>query len=201
MIKSINFKEKKALFVFLEKKINNKILLIAGGRIIKQFIKYLSSNSVLISKKLILTDERLVNLNSNFRNDKIIKKLLIKKKLLNKKNFINYKKHNYDFKYLRKFNDNVKNIIPDLAILSLGSEGHIAGIFNLKEKHFKNEKMFNFYHSDNKKPKNRISCSDKYIKKSKKLFLIVRKEKNDLKIFEKKYANLILKNNIFYLFI
>ena len=50
----------------------------------------------------------------------------------------------------------------DFALLSLGSDGHIASIFNLKNKDFKKE-----YFYQKKKPFNRISLGNKIIKKLK----------------------------------
>lgn len=191
-MKTLKFFSKTDLFKYLSKEIKNKTLLIAGGRVLKKFIKYILDHSIKISNKIILSDERIVNLKSNFRNDKTIKKLLIKNDLLNKKNFINYKLPHYKKSYIIKINNILKKTTPDVAVLSIGSKGHIAGIFDLSSRSLVNMNNFNYYLSKYKKPKNRVSCTCKYINKSKKIILLVKKKNlNDLKNFKKKFSKKI----------
>ena len=201
MIKK-TFYNKRSLFFYLTEKILINNTLIAGGRTLKKFIEYLSKNKVRVKKNIILTDERIVNKNSNFRNDKIIKNLLVKKKLINPRNFFHYDEEIKSAKYLKYFNNKIKYVEPDISILSIGAKGHIAGIFKIDKSFYIKNYYFNFFTSSFKIPKNRISCNINYINKCKKIYIIAKK--NDYKnyvSFKRSMCYNIIKKKVEFLYL
>jgi len=184
---------KSKLFNYLYKKFfcKNQNILISGGSSIKSILYEAVKKSKKINSKLILADERLVSLNSNLRND-IFFKGLIKKKILKKKNFINYNYKFYSKKKIDKLNDRVKKMTINVAIMGLGSNGHVASIFNLK-----NKNLSNFYLINNspKIPRSRITISLKNIHKCKNIILVAAK-KNKEKEIRNIRNNSLLKNNL-----
>ena len=80
----------------------------------------------------------------------------------------------------------------NVAIMGLGSNGHVASIFNLK-----NKNLSNFYLINNspKIPRSRITISLKNIHKCKNIILVVAK-KNKEKEISNIRNNSLLKNNL-----
>lgn len=156
------------LFYHLNKK--NDIIL-SGGNTIKIVInKLIKKNKKLSFKNLLLSDERLVNLNSNLRNDLYFKNL-IKRKKITVKNFMHYNFSQFYREKLNYLSKKILNIKFDLCVLSLGKDCHIASIFDIKDK---NDGKYNYYYVENspKRPKKRVTISKKFIKKTRKIFLI-----------------------------
>jgi 6-phosphogluconolactonase/glucosamine-6-phosphate isomerase/deaminase len=190
------FASKKLAFNYIYEylKKNSGNLIISGGKSIKGLlnskIKYLNLND----RKILLSDERLVKKNSNLRNDKVFYNL-IKKKIIKKKNFFNYEKEYYDEKYIKNFSTRIKKINFKIAIMGLGSNGHIASIFNDT---YKSSKIFYNVTKSPKRPKNRVTVSINKIKKTHKIFLLANKKtkKKEIKNFNKNNIIKVLKKNI-----
>ena len=105
---------------------------------------------------------------------------MIQNKILKRKNFFDfeYLKNNKDFNKIELIK---KRIIcypkPRLALIGVGNDGHIGSIFPKIEKSFKN-----FLISKKKGEKfKRISLNMNYIKKIKKIIIVINnKNKNDI---------------------
>lgn len=126
---------KRALKILCEEIRNKKKLniLISGGKSLRKFFMFLISKKLnMKTVSFILSDERIVNEKSVYSNT-----LMIKDKLINKIN----KKKRPNFIYPSITNTNVANkkicneysnkikILPNLAFLGVGYDGHIASIF------------------------------------------------------------------------
>tara|TARA_B110000503_G_scaffold131768_1_gene206840 strand:- start:1503 stop:1991 length:489 start_codon:yes stop_codon:yes gene_type:complete len=144
-----------------------------------------------INCKLILSDERLVSLNSNLRND-VFFKYLIKKKILKKNNFLNYNYKSYSHRKISKLNSRVKKIRINNAIMGLGKDGHLASIFNLD---YSDQSNFYLINNSPKIPRARITIALKNIHKCKNIILIASK-KNKAKEIKNIRNNKLLKNNL-----
>jgi len=177
----ITFTNKRAVYQQIIKVINKnkKPFIISGGNTIKSIFKYLNQK---INNIILLSDERLVKKNTNLRNDTFFKNL-IKKKYISKKKFLSYNSSNLTSENLTKINKQIKKINFTLAILSLGSNGHFASIFQFKNK------TDNYYYIDDspKFPKSRVTISLKKIKKCNKIIFIASLEnkKKEIKNFYK----------------
>ena len=169
-----NLKNKKEILEKIKKIFKNKnSIIISGGNTIKHIIK--DYNSKIFCKKILLSDERLVKNYSKLRNDIFFKKL-IKRKIINSNQLLNYKLGILNEKKIRYLSHKISKINFTTAILSLGSNGHFASIFNTR-----NEKE-NFYYINNspKLPKKRVTVALKKISKCKKIYFIAkRKTKNN----------------------
>ena len=179
-IKILKFtSEKKLLLKVREDFYRNKTILISGGNTFNFFLKYLYKKNKVIQKKLILFDERISKIKKN-RNFNKINKFLIKSKILKKENF-------FSFEYLKNTNDlKKKNLIykkiikypkPNLALVGVGNDGHIGSIFPKTIVKYKN------FVISKKKNENfrRISLNIDYIKKVKKIVIVINdRKKNDI---------------------
>lgn len=179
MKKTFNNIENVSLFLHTNLKKNTNIL-ISGGRTIHSLLKKLKFlKKKLYFKSIVLSDERIVKMSSSLRNDKILKKF-IKSKTLYVKRFINYRYEKIKINELKKISKKISKIRYHYGLLSLGSNCHLASLFD-----FNNHNSLNFYHVNNspKKPKNRVTVSKKIIMKCEKIFLIVeyKNKKNELK--------------------
>ena len=58
---------------------NKSNLIISGGGTIKSVMKYCDKNTNFLNHQILLSDERLVGLNSKLRNDVFFKKMIKKK--------------------------------------------------------------------------------------------------------------------------
>ena len=158
-IKKKNWAKKSANIIGneLDKIKNGGNIFVAGGKTLKKIYPNIK-NKCLTKKNLnfFLTDDRLVSYTSKFSNYKTIKEKISR---LNKFYFV--KKNIYSI------NPKYKNtILPDLTILSLGADGHIASLFSSKYKYLKKN-----YQKTSKKGENfkRISITPHLLKKSKKM--------------------------------
>ena len=157
----------------------NNPFIISGGSTIKEIFKYLDQK---IINTILLSDERMVNLNSNLRNDKFFKEL-IKKKLIKKEKFIHYNQSLLNNSKLLDFNRRIERTKFKFAILSLGTNGHIASIFKKKIE------LSNYYFIDDavKFPKKRLTVSLEKLKECKTIYLIasIKKKNKEIKNFNK----------------
>ena len=157
-----------ALFIHNKLKKNSNILL-SGGKTIKSLLNEFSNlKKKLHFKTMLLSDERIVNANSKLRNDKMIERF-IKSKTIYTKKLINYKYSNINKRNLLKISNLISKIKFDYCLLSLGSNCHVASIFD-----FKSNENSNFYYIENspKKPRKRVTVSKKVISNCRKIFLI-----------------------------
>lgn len=158
---------------------NNEPFIISGGNTIKEIFKYLDEK---IINTILLSDERMVNLNSNLRNDKFFKEL-IKKKFIKKEKFIHYNESSLNNSKLLELNRRIEGTKFKFAILSLGSNGHIASIFKKKIE------LSNYYFIDDavKFPKKRLTVSLEKLKECKTIFLIAsfKKKNKEIRNFNK----------------
>lgn len=175
-----------SLHNFVLKKINkikkNRIkILVSGGN----SLKYLFHN---LSKKkfrwglvdLFLTDERCLSKNSSLLNYKIINKLFIKNEAKN----INFYSFTNDPKriVLKNIKKRYKNNEFDLAILGMGSDGHLASIFPNMKDFYKiincNKRPDIFITENLGKPScKRITMNLSFILRSKEIILILSNKK------------------------
>ena len=183
MKKKFNNEKDAALFIYhyLKKKPN---LIISGGNTIKSLItKLISQKKIFNIKNLLLSDERIVDINSINRNDKFFKKLISDKEI-NVKNFIHYDKSKLDYLEINKVSLKISKTKFNNCLLSLGSNCHLASIFDYN---FKSKS--NFYHINNspKKPKNRVTISKEIIIKCSKIVLVAKNQlkKKELRKFTK----------------
>ena len=168
---------------------NKKNILISGGSSIKAILKIAINKKYSLKTNFILADERLVKLNSRLRNDLFFKKL-IKKKIIKKKNFINYNYNNYNLKKIISLNNKISKLKIDTCLLGLGSNGHIASVFDLNEREKKN---FYLIGNSPKIPRSRVTIALTNIKKCKNI-IIVSSKKNKMKEIKNISKNLLLKN-------
>ncbi len=176
-----------ALFIHNKLKKNSNILL-SGGKTIESLLNHLFNlKKKLHFKTLLLSDERIVDTKSKLRNDKMIKRF-IKLKTINTKKLINYKSSNINKKNLTKISNLISKVKFDYCLLSLGSNCHVASIFN-----FKSNENANFYSIENspKKPRKRVTVSKKIISNCKKIFLIANYNE------KKKEISNVFKNSFF----
>lgn len=131
---SINLYEKayKILLNIISKSQKPNIL-IAGGNSLKKIF------SIIVNKKinmkninLLLTDERIVSIKSKYSNSLMVKKFLINKmEEGSKPNFIypaitNINEANSTI--VKKYNNKI-NLLPNLALIGVGHDGHVASVF------------------------------------------------------------------------
>ncbi len=197
--------EKSADKIFIEiKKVHKKKELVniflTGGRTSKLVYGYLKKKLTTYKKKInfFLGDERFT-LKKNKTNSYLIKKNLT---------IFNNKYCNFFFFNLKK---NIKTSLriyeknspfPDIVLLTLGDDGHIASIFNYSDVLLDRKSKF-FISNKNNESFSRVSMTPNFIKKSRKIFLLVYgKKKITLfkSIIKKKYnnfpVNLIIKQSL-----
>ena len=162
----------KNVFIFLSEILSEyQIVLISGGNSIKRIFNK-SSNKEIIkkSRKIILSDERIYNnLNDNRTNYYGLKRTFLSKFKFLKLEFIYFSLGKEDKLIAQNSYSNIKNKIPEVAVLSLGSDGHICSIFRFSE-----SKSYNKY-IDIVSPKRkvkRVTVNTNYLKKIKKIYLI-----------------------------
>ena len=189
-----NLKSKKEILLELEKIFKRKSpIIISGGNTIKQLLK--DYNQKIHNKKILISDERLVKTTSKLRND-IFFKTLIKKKKLKSKQIINYKLGIFDKREINSVSNKIKKIRFYCAILSLGSNGHFASIFDINQEF----DSFYFINNSTKFPKNRVTVSLKKISESNKIYFIAsrKNKKKEIESFRNnKFIKKIKKKKIF----
>ena len=198
-IKIIYFKKLyfKNTFNFFVNILNQySIILISGGNSIKRIIQN-SKTKIFINKSrtIILSDERMYNkIHDTRTNYSNLKKNFFSYLNFFKLNFIYYRLNLKTEALLKNFIYKIKKKIPKVALLSLGNDGHICSIFKY-EKQLIEYKYLNIV-----KPKykiKRITLNLKFLKKIKKIYLIVNGSKKGLalrKIILKKKTIFPLKN-------
>tara|TARA_B100000674_G_scaffold133997_1_gene103577 strand:+ start:1234 stop:1908 length:675 start_codon:yes stop_codon:yes gene_type:complete len=154
-------------------------ILLSGGSTPINLYSTLSQQNINWSKvKIGLVDERFVNNDSDFSNEKLIRKNLLK----------NYAKDALFFEMvystdneklnLELVNDKYSSFMKrlDLTILGMGSDGHTASIFpnDLESERIMNTKNIGIYSTKAPKfPFNRITCSKEIIGNSNDIFLFI----------------------------
>lgn len=140
-------------------------LILTGGnssKSINKFLIYKLYNNYNLN--IYLSDERCTK-KKKFLNQIFFQKINKKKKF----NFFPILKKNLSFFKSAKIYNNLINFNPDLVLLSVAKDGHIASIFNINNEHkFKNviiskSKLNNF---------RRISISKNFLEKSSNLILL-----------------------------
>tara|TARA_B100002052_G_scaffold298448_1_gene331948 strand:- start:1146 stop:1760 length:615 start_codon:yes stop_codon:yes gene_type:complete len=165
-----------------------KNIFLSGGESLNIIKNNLSILNLSRNNNIYLTDER-VTTNKSYLNSIKFKKIKIKK--------VNFK-DNFNLNNLKNLNQ-IDNLIPKknfISILGVGEDGHIASIFNLKEKLVLNKSMILTKRSD--EDFFRISLSYEYLSKSKKIFLIFSNKKKMKQIKNKNTIiyKFLKKNNI-----
>ena len=174
-IKIIYFEKNFNLKVFhLLKNIlyENEIILLSGGKSIKKILKSKKKKFFIPQKKtIILSDERLYKNNNDNRTNYInLKKNFFKIFSFKKLKFIYFLLGGNNCLLVKNFLKKVKNIVPDIALLSLGNDGHICSIFS------NSKKLYFSSYLDIVKPKNRtkrVTLNMKFLKNIDQIFLIV----------------------------
>lgn len=175
---------------YLLKKIlyDNKVILLSGGKSIKKILKN-SKKKIFIpqNKTIILSDERLYkNNNDNRTNYSNLKKNFFKFFSFKKLNFIYFLLGSNNSILIKNFLKKTKNIVPNIALLSLGNDGHICSIF------INSKKLYCSSYVDIVKPINkikRVTFNVRFLNKINKIFLIVNGKQKGLilnKILSKK---------------
>lgn len=152
-------------------------ILLSGGSTPINLYSALSQQNINWSKvKIGLVDERFVNNDSEFSNEKLIRKNLLQ----------NYAKEALFFEMvystdneklnLELVNDKYSSFMKrlDLTILGMGSDGHTASIFpnDLESERIMNTKNIGIYSTKAPEfPFNRITCSKEIIGNSNDIFL------------------------------
>ena len=152
-------------------------ILLSGGSTPINLYSTLSQQNINWSKvKIGLVDERFVNNDSEFSNEKLIRKNLLQ----------NYAKDALFFEMvystdneklnLELVNDKYSSFMKrlDLTILGMGSDGHTASIFpnDLESERIMNTKNIGIYSTKAPEfPFNRITCSKEIIGNSNDIFL------------------------------
>ena len=191
--KHFYFKTLELIFDLIEK---NNIILLSGGNTIKKIlIKNKKKININNHKTIILSDERIYNnindVRTNYTN---LNKNLLSFCNPKKIKFIHFPLGVKHQKLSEVFYKKIKSHIPKVAILSLGTDGHICSIFN-NEENIRYNEYLNIVKHKNKI--NRISVNEDFIYKIKMIYLIVCGEKKGLilkKIIEGKKTNFPLKN-------
>lgn len=163
---------------------NEAPFIISGGNTIKSLFKNLN---IPLNNKILLSDERLVKRSSNLRNDKFFKKL-IKKKLIKKNSFIHYNSSIFNKLELLRLNKKIQNIHFKYAILSLGSNGHFASIFNTQQ----NKQNYYLIKNSPKFPSKRVTISLEKLKLCEQIYLIC-SLKNKKKEIQNYHKNKLMK--------
>ncbi len=167
-----------------------KKILISGGSSVRNILNISIKKKNNFNSIFLLSDERIVKNKSKLRNDYFFK-ILIKKKIIQKKNFLYYKKGYASIEEKNKINSTVKKKFH-IAILGLGSNGHIASIFDLSNIHLNG---YYFINNSPKFPKERITISIKTLQNFKKIYLLAKK-KNKLDEINRIKRNFLLKKII-----
>ena len=174
-----NFFYKNAFHFITKIILSNSIILISGGKSIKKIIQN-SKKKVFINKvrTIILSDERIYNnindIRTNYTN---LKKNFFKFYKLKKLSFIYFSLGRKCKTLIQNSCNKVKNKIPDVAILSLGADGHICSIFQTKN----NIKICKFI--DILKPNNkirRVTFNVNFLRKIKKIYIVAHGRKKGL---------------------
>ena len=155
------------------------IILISGGNSIKKIIQNSKKKFFLDKKRtIILSDERIYkkidDVRTNYSN---LKKNFFYFFKFAKLDFIYYQLGLKKELLINNFLSKINNKLPKVALLSLGNDGHICSIFNNRQKLVSN-KYLNILKPDNKIK--RVTLNLRFLKKIKKIYLIVYGNKKGL---------------------
>ncbi len=122
--------------IFLTNLLNNKKILVSGGKSFRSMFKQINFDKLNIKKiNISLTDERIVSISSNKSNQKYLIKLLSNK--LNNKIFDSFflNINNMSHKEILSSANHKRRInTPNIAFIGVGLDGHIASIFEDSKK-------------------------------------------------------------------
>tara|TARA_A100001011_G_C14260499_1_gene822166 strand:+ start:1048 stop:1731 length:684 start_codon:yes stop_codon:yes gene_type:complete len=163
-------------------KINSQNIVISGGNSTKNFSNLIAKDKSLILN-LILSDERLVELDPKYSNSYYLEQTLNEKnryqsliKILPPSEIF---KTNDNYKILTKFDNLLKNKVVEYNILGIGSDGHIASIFD-NSIELASGKYCKIIKNKNEKF-NRITLNMNFLSKSKNnFFLLFGKNKSNI---------------------
>ncbi len=204
MVKTREAASEAASYLFKELiDIRPLMVLLPGGNSPQTLYKKLVESKIIWKDiSIMATDERVVPLNSLDSNTRRIKNNLVDKiKSNTKPTLLNpYAKYNKDIKYgLFELKNILLKTQPKIAILGMGKDGHIAGIF--KENH---NKKYCYDFKKKRDPYRRMTISlDVFIKTNHIIFYVLGNSKKKMLtniLLKKKEADLspakfILKNN------
>ena len=163
----------KNAFRFLKKILNeNQIILISGGNSLRKILKRSNEkNKINRPRVIILSDERIYNnLNDIRTNYTNLRKNFFSSFIFSNLKFIYFKLGQDDKTIVNTFYQKIKNKIPEAAILSLGSDGHICSILGNTKKNGINKYV------DVLKPSKRIkrvTVNKNYLANIEKIYLLV----------------------------
>lgn len=152
-------------------------ILLSGGSTPINLYSTLSLQNINWSKvKIGLVDERFVNNDSEFSNEKLIRKNLLQNYAKDALFFEMVYSTNNETLNLELVNDKYSSFMKrlDLTILGMGSDGHTASIFpnDLESERIMNTKNIGIYSTKAPEfPFNRITCSKEIIGNSNDIFL------------------------------
>jgi 6-phosphogluconolactonase len=163
----------------LLKKKGKVVLAVCGGRSVQGIFELLrSANIDWHNVHIFMVDERLVPINSNESNFKLVNgyllDYLVKKGTLQSKNI-------HPFLYSGKITDDLKKYEAelkelsdcfDIAILSSGEDGHIAALFPNHPTVKSKGQYFIYTHDSPKLPRERMSSSPALLSRTKICFLL-----------------------------
>lgn len=153
-----------------------KNIFLSGGKSLDVIKDNLSKLKLKKKNNLFLTDERVTKQKSYLNSIKI-------KKIKNKN--IRFR-DNFNLKNLKNLNK-INKLLPKknyIVIMGVGEDGHIASIFNLKEKLIFNKNLI--FTKKNDENFFRISLSYEYLSNSKKIFIVFNNNKKIRQIKNKR---------------
>lgn len=168
LIKESNIQKKKTSILF------------SGGSTPSGLLEKLSDVKLNWSKvKVGLVDDRMVDVENKFSNAKMIQELFISKiKKLPPQFYplvFDHENENENTKQLNKIIDEIG--VPDITILGMGSDGHFASLFPRNKKSERglllNNRNAFCYTTAPSEPKERISFTWSFLRKSANLFLFI----------------------------
>ena len=174
----------------IQRKIKNKLIVLSGGKSPKDYLNKLSSTDIdwdLVS--LMISDERMSRdpqqSNLNFLKNNFLNRLAKnnKPKIIS---FFQNKKILSEQNPEKYITDRINHLqAPDLSVLSIGHDGHIASLFELDKNNINAKKNFIFNFSKSIKQM-RVSLTFQYLLSSRKivLFAFGNNKQNIIKILK-----------------
>jgi 6-phosphogluconolactonase len=159
-------------------------IVLTGGQSVLNLYKILSKADSNWDKwHIYISDERFLPKDHQDRNDRSINKIWLNNNLISKKN-IHFIKTELSLIEAQQRYEKLLNEVDkfDVALLSVGEDGHIASLF--PNHSYSEDKMVVIEHNSPKPPRQRISMSYKCLNKSNYIFKIVigKSKKNAVKL-------------------